>query len=246
VTIIKQEWMKSTNNSPTYMPDIKGSLNMTKPNYTHIVLVLDRSGSMDTVKDDAIGGFNQFLEEQKNFPGQATMTLAQFDHEYEILYDFVPIGHVASLSKKTFIPRGMTRLLDAVGMTIKGVGQHFMGMREEDRPSKVVFAILTDGHENDSREFNRAQVFEMIKHQEEKYSWQFAYLSSDMNAVVDAQSYGIPMSSTYHFTPNSGKAMKFAFSNLSASLVSYRSGADVFAFANDSVTDDKDNVQSQS
>ena len=91
---------------------------MTKPDYTHIVLVLDRSGSMEEVKDDAIGGFNQFLGEQKNFPGQATMTLVQFDHEYDIVYDFVPIDHVAKLSKKSYLPRGMTRLLDAIGLTI--------------------------------------------------------------------------------------------------------------------------------
>ncbi len=212
---------------------------MTKPDYTHIVLVLDRSGSMEGVKDDALGGFNQFLDEQKNFPGQATMTLAQFDHEYDIVYDFVPIHHVAKLTKKTYQPRGMTRLLDAIGLTIKGVGQHLADTPEYKRPSKVVFAILTDGHENDSREFTRSQVFEMIKHQEQKYNWQFAYLSSDLNAVMDAKSYGIPMHSTYHFVPGDGTEMKRAFVNLSASLVSYRSGADdVFAVSNGSVTDE--------
>lgn len=219
---------------------------MTNPNYTHIVLVLDRSGSMSSVKDDAVGGFNQFLEEQKSFPGKATMTLAQFDHEYDIVYDFVPIQHVASLTDKTFQPRGMTRLLDAVGMTIKGVGTNLADLPENKRPSKVVFAILTDGHENDSKEYTRAKVFEMIKHQEKKYNWQFAYLSSDLNAVLDAQAYGIPMHSTYHFTPGSGFEMKRAFVNLSASLSSYRSGAnDSFAVSNDSVTDE-DQVKTQS
>jgi uncharacterized protein YegL len=206
---------------------------MTEPNYTHIVLVLDRSGSMSTVKDDAIGGFNQFLEEQQSFPGKATMTLVQFDNEYDIIYDFVPIQHIAKRTEKNFVPRGMTRLLDAVGMTIEGVGQHLRNLPENQRPSKVLFAILTDGHENDSRKYSRGQVFEMIKHQESKYQWQFAYLSSDMNAVLDAQSYGIPMASTYHFAANSGVEMKRAFTNLSASLTSFRSGNDTFVMTND-------------
>ena len=203
-------------------------MRMTKSDYTHIVFVLDRSGSMASVADDAVGGFNQFLKEQKNAPGQATMTFAQFDHEFDMLYNFVPISQVPELNEKSFEPRGMTRLLDAVGRTIVTVGKYLADMSEYKRPSKVVFAILTDGHENDSREYNRAKVFEMIKHQESKYNWQFAYLSSDMNAVLDAQSYGIPMAGTYHFTANNGPAMKGAFVNLSASLVSYRSGGDIF------------------
>lgn len=219
---------------------------MTKPDYTHIVFVLDRSGSMANVSDDAIGGFNQFIQEQKKAPGQATVTFAQFDHEYEMLYNFVPVAQIPELNEKTFQPRGMTRLLDAVGNTINIVGKYLANKPEHERPSKVVFAILTDGHENDSREFNRSKVFEMIKHQESKYNWQFAYLSSDMNAVLDAQSYGIPMAGTYHFTANNGPAMKGAFVNLSSSLTSYRSGADVFAFSNDGVTDDEDKVQTQS
>ena len=218
---------------------------MTSLNYTHIVLVLDRSGSMETVKGDAIGGFNQFLLEQKAFPGKATMTLVQFDHEYDVLFDFVPIDHIAPLNEKSYQPRGMTRLLDAMGKTIKSVGHYLANKPESERPSKVVFAVLTDGQENASVEFNRSRVFEMIKHQETKYNWQFAYLSSDMNAVLDAKSYGIPMTSTYVFKANDGFAMNRAFTNLSASLSSYRSGADVFAVSNDGVTDE-DKTQPQS
>jgi len=219
---------------------------MTKSDYTHFVLVLDRSGSMESVKSDAIGGFNQFLKEQREIPGQATMTLVQFDHEYNILYNFTPIQSVPELNNMTFQPRGMTRLLDAIGNTIKTVGKYLADMPEYKRPSKVVFAILTDGQENDSRQFNRSQIFEMITHQETKYSWQFAYLSSDLNAVVDAKSYGIPMASTYYFTANSGIETRNAFVNLSSSLTSYRSGVDdVFSITNDSVTDENsDQAQS--
>ena len=219
---------------------------MTKSDYTHIVFVLDRSGSMASVMDDTIGGFNQFLKDQKSLPGQATISLVQFDHEYDMLYNFVPLNHVAELNTKTFQPRGMTRLLDAIGRAINTVGSHLDGMSEYERPSKVVFAILTDGHENDSREFDRAKIFSMIKHQESKYNWQFAYLSSDINAVLDAKSYGLTSSSTYHFDANSGPQMRFAFSNLSASLTSYRSGdMGMLNIANDGVQD-KDKVQAQS
>ena len=134
-----------------------------KKDYTHISLVLDRSGSMDSVKADTIGSFNTFLKEQKENPKECTFTLVQFDNEYEIIHDFVSLKKSKNLTEKTFVPRGMTALYDAIGRTINSVGQKLADMSEEDRPERVIFVVLTDGEENSSKEFHRDQINEIIR-----------------------------------------------------------------------------------
>jgi hypothetical protein len=89
-----------------------------KEGYTHISVVLDRSGSMSSCKSDVIGGYNQLVEDQKKAEGTATLTLAQFDTEYEVLSDMVDLKSAKGLTDKTFVPRGSTALLDAIGRTI--------------------------------------------------------------------------------------------------------------------------------
>jgi hypothetical protein len=146
-----------------------------KPGYTHIAVVLDRSGSMQDVKTDTIGGFNSFLEDQKNLPGDATLTLIGFDDHYETWRDFVALKDVQALDDATFVPRGMTALLDAIGRTITETGAHLEQLPENDRPEKVVMAIMTDGLENHSLKFNAHQIGELITHQRDVYKWQFLF-----------------------------------------------------------------------
>lgn len=160
---------------------------MTKPNFTHIAVVLDRSGSMASVKDSTAAGFNAFLKEQRAQPGEATMTLTQFDTEYQVDFWNTPLDQI----KLTYQPRGGTALLDALGKTITDVGVHLAATPEEHRPSKVVFVVITDGQENSSRDFERKQVFDMIKHQTDKYGWDFLFLGANQDAIVEAGSLGI-------------------------------------------------------
>ena len=91
--------------------------NTMKSGYTHISVILDRTGSMEPIRDDIIGGFNSFLEQQKAEPGHATLTLVQFDSEdpYEVIHSFEPLDEIPKLSRETFIPRASTPLFDAVG-----------------------------------------------------------------------------------------------------------------------------------
>lgn len=209
---------------------------MTKPFYTHIVVILDRSGSMETLKHDAIGGFNSFIAEQKKVPGEATLTLVQFDHEYNVLCDFSPLHFAPSLNLSTFVPRGTTALLDAIGRTITSVGQRLASMPEYQRPSKVVFAVLTDGQENASKEFNRARIFDMITHQEQKYNWVFAFLSSSLDAIQDATVwYGIPVKWTYTYSSTS-EGTRNAFVALASSVTSYRSTDNEFSLTDASIS----------
>jgi uncharacterized protein YegL len=195
---------------------------MSKQNLTEIVVILDRSGSMDTIKNDAIGGFNTFLESQKNESGEAVMTVVQFDDQYLITVDGVDIQNVETLNEKTYVPRGMTALLDAIGKTIKTVGQRLSETTEELRPEKIIFVILTDGDENSSREFNKSQINEMITHQTEVYNWQFIFLSAGMDAVGTAASYGISSSNTMAFAANS-RGMNSTYTSMNAAVSSMRS-----------------------
>lgn len=88
---------------------------------TDITVVLDRSGSMSSIADDIIGGLNEFVARQKGVEGQAHFTLVQFDDEYEVVHFRVPIGEVPTLTRKTYVPRGSTALLDAIGRTVNEV-----------------------------------------------------------------------------------------------------------------------------
>jgi len=123
-----------------------------KKDYTHISIILDRTGSMETIRDDTIGGFNTFLNDQKKQPGIATMTLVQFDtvDPYEIIHKFKPIQEVPELTHETYIPRASTPLLDAMGRGINDIEKSLAELSEEERPSKVVVVVITDGMENAS------------------------------------------------------------------------------------------------
>lgn len=177
---------------------------MTKLDYTHLICILDRSGSMGHIVDDTIRGFNKFIADQKAEPGDATLTLALFDDQYELVHDFTNLKDVPDLTTKTYFARGGTSLLDAVGKTFNSVGSKLSSMKEEDRPSKIVVLIMTDGHENSSREFKHAQIKSMIEHQKSKYSWQVIFIgASNIDAVAAGSSLGISSTQSYSYNASS-------------------------------------------
>ncbi len=158
---------------------------------TDITLVVDRSGSMQSIRDDAQGGINALLEDQAKQPGDALITLVQFDTDYEFVHTGVPVGQVPPYA---LVPRGSTALLDAVGRAINETGARLAAMSEDERPGLVAFVVATDGHENSSREFTKAQVREMIEHQQSVYHWQFTFLGADAEAFAEAGGMGIDRS----------------------------------------------------
>ena len=162
-----------------------------KENLTELVFILDMSGSMSSLANDTIGGFNSMIESQKAEPGEANVTTVLFDHDYILLHDHVSIANVNPLTNKEYSPRGTTALLDAIGRTVNSVGARLASTPEEERPSRVVVAITTDGYENASREFTKAKIKEMIEHQQTKYSWVFMFLGANMDAISEAASLGI-------------------------------------------------------
>jgi uncharacterized protein YegL len=213
-----------------------------KENLTEIIIDLDRSGSMEEVKSDTIGSYNQFVDTQKQLPGEAKLSLVQFDDQYEIVYEGLNIQDVPKLTEKTFIPRGMTALTDSIGKTIKTVGERLANTPEEERPEKVIFVVLTDGHENNSKEYTTQQVAELIKHQQEKYSWEFVFLGADQNAWDAAHAYSI--NTAYSF----GKAqMGNTISKMNLYTANYRSKGSVnmdesFNKSDEEVAEDLKNI----
>ncbi|MGW5238529.1 vWA domain-containing protein [Monashia sp. NPDC004114] len=161
---------------------------MTNANLTHLYFLLDRSGSMQSIKDDTEGGFNAFIEEQRKQPGDCRVTLAQFDDQYEEVYRDLPLAAVPPLQLQ---PRGSTALLDSIGRLVGEAGSRLAALPEEQRPGIVVVGIMTDGHENASRELTHPQVKQMIERQSKDYSWQFLYLGADQDAIEVGSSIGV-------------------------------------------------------
>jgi len=195
-----------------------------KQDYTHITVILDRTGSMESIRDDTVGGFNTFIKNQKAEPGTATLTLVQFDSQdpYEVIHHFKPIGEIPELTRDTFVPRGSTPLLDALGRGINDLETCLGGIEEEVRPSKVVMVVVTDGQENSSREFHKDQIEKMIKERTEKNGWQFVFLSADLAAIGDAQALGIHADAVLLFA-KTNKGSATAWSSLSERTADYRS-----------------------
>lgn len=194
-----------------------------KNNHTDITIVLDRSGSMLSVASDTIGGFNRFLQDQKSAPGSATITLHQFDHEFQTVIASANINTAEYLTEKTFIPRGNTALFDAIGRSVVDTGNRLARSPEKDRAGKVVFVILTDGEENASTGYTEEKIFEMIKHQREKYSWEFVFLGANQDAIKTAKSVGINTSNALNYASNSA-GVQCGFDATAFNLRAFRSG----------------------
>ena len=158
-----------------------------KTDYTDITLVVDRSGSMESMKEDAQGGINTFISEQATKPGECLVTLVQFDGEYEPVWSGV---RAADCPRYELVPRGNTALLDAVGRTIDATGARLAALPEEERPGLVIFVITTDGMENASRTYTRERVREMIAHQQNVYKWQFTFLAASADAFDEGNQLG--------------------------------------------------------
>ena len=192
---------------------------------TDITLVVDRSGSMQSIRQDAEGGVNAFIKKQAEEPGQAVLTLVQFDTEYEFLHSGKPIAEVPQYR---LVPRGTTALLDAIGRAINETGARISRQAEADRPSLVVFVVMTDGFENSSREFTKAAVRQMIEHQREKYNWQFTFLGADQDAFAEATELGISSHGAATFSRDSVEyAFGFAAGLVSRMRSSRRNGEEV-------------------
>ena len=198
---------------------------------TQITVVLDRSGSMGQVCDDAIGGFNTFLARQQEDADGTTLTLVQFDHEYTVVCTETPVAEVDPLTRDTYVPRGQTALNDAIGRTIVELDERLARSRPDDRPERVLFVVLTDGYENASEEFSTDRVRRLIELHEQKPGWTFVYLAADVDAFAEGGLRGIAAARAYSFSKGEHGTAR-AFERMSDRAAEYKRGAE-FAFTDE-------------
>jgi len=182
-----------------------------KKDLTEIVAILDKSGSMQSVRNDALGGINSFIEEQKKVPGEALFTLVLFDAYIHVKYSGIDIKKIDVLKEREYTPGGSTALLDAIGKTIDDVGERLANTPESQRPEKVIVAILTDGEENAScilsdaedakgnkvRKYTKETINKRISLQRDVYKWEFIFLAANQDAIQAGNELGILNSAGY-------------------------------------------------
>lgn len=189
----------------------------------HISILLDRSGSMEQIKDDIIGGFNQFLEEQRRETGQARLTLIQFDGQdpFEILTDGVTLGSVPKLDPSRYQPRGNTPLYDGIGRMVSRIDGVIASRADNGMPIEdQVVMIITDGLENSSVEQDRDSVWKMIDERRER-TWTFVFLGANQDAYAEGNKLGVAAGSTQDWDADA-LGTKTMFNKLSKSTSEWR------------------------
>lgn len=188
-------------------------------NLTEIIIILDRSGSMNSIKSDMEEALNSFIEDQKKCKDKANVTLVQFDDQYREVFKDKPIEDIKEIK---IIPRGMTALLDAIGKTINSTIEHFEKIYGDMQPKKVAVVIITDGEENSSKEFTNHQIKKMISKQQNNHGWAFTYLGANQDSFTTAMNIGIPLTDTINYSTTTAGIRNVA-NSMSKNLSCYRS-----------------------
>lgn len=162
-----------------------------KNNLTELVFILDKSGSMAGLETDTIGGYNSMLKKQKDADGEAIVTTVLFNHDYELLHDRINVKGISPITDKDYEVGGTTALLDAIGFTIQKIINVQKRTNEAEQAERVLFVITTDGLENASHEYSADKIKKMVKHQKEKYGWEFMFLGANIDAISTAEKFGI-------------------------------------------------------
>ena len=171
-----------------------------KKDYTHLILVLDASGSMSSIQDDIKGSFNEFLKKQREVPGTTVFDLFQFNDIVKRPVNSVDLARFHDDLMAKYDCSGCTALNDAVCTAIDTVGHEFAEMPEDERPEHVLCVIITDGLENASRKFSAEDVKDRIEHQKTAYKWQFEFLAADQDAFAVGEALGIDRDSCMNFS----------------------------------------------
>ena len=187
--------------------------------YVEIACIIDESGSMESTKSASIEGYNSFLKQQQELPGEAKFSLVFFNTVDRMVYNAVDLHYAAPLTDMSYRPYGGTALYDAVGRTIDSLGERFSSAAR--KPDKVVFVILTDGEENSSRSYTKQMVADKIKHQKEKYAWEFIFLAANQDAFATGSGLNIPQYSTFNYVATEA-GTRDAYAVASASLSNFR------------------------
>lgn len=162
-----------------------------KENLTELVFILDRSGSMQSLTADTIGGFNSLIEKQRRETGECLVSTVLFNNNSAVLHDRKPLSEIKEMTAAEYSAQGGTALIDAIGAAIHHIGNVHKYARTEDVPQHTLFVIITDGMENSSHIYTSDKVKKMIERQKSKYGWEFLFIGANIDAVETAQSFGI-------------------------------------------------------
>lgn len=171
-----------------------------KNNVTEIVFILDKSGSMHSLVNDTIGGFNSMLNKQKEEAGEAYVTTVLFSDSSTTIHDRLPISKVPEMTTKDYWASGCTALIDSLGETIDHISKIHKYARPEDVPANTIFIITTDGMENASHKYSAKDVKKTIEKKQKEDGWEFIFLGANIDAVQTADNLGIrpEMAVQYH------------------------------------------------
>ena len=188
---------------------------------TELVFILDRSGSMSGLEDETIRGFNKMIQEQKDLSGKTkernvNVTTILFDDQVDIIHDRFPLEIIKPLTKEEYFVRGCTALLDAIGTAIEKTDNVQQHLPEEHKAGKVIFVITTDGLENSSEHYNRAQIREMIE-AKKRHGWEFLFLGANIDAVSEGEKLGISRNRSVTYE-NDAKGVELNFQTVGRAL----------------------------
>lgn len=181
-----------------------------------IVVVLDRSGSMNAIRDKTIDGYNEYLNGlEADSNTEYWISLYQFDSngsepELTVTYENCKLVNAHDLTRQSYSPRGGTPLYDAIGECIERVDRLRSIRTANDAP--VVFVVITDGEENTSREFDKRKVKSLIE-TKTALGWTFTFLGTGIDSYSEASSIGMGAGSTSNFTPNNTHNMYMGLAN---------------------------------
>jgi Mg-chelatase subunit ChlD len=174
-----------------------------KHDYTHLIIVLDASGSMSSIQNDIKGSFNEFLKKQREAEGRTVFDLYQFNDEAVRIVKSADLAQFHDDLMSRYKCTGCTALNDAICIAMDTIGQEFANMPEEERPEHVLCVIITDGEENASKEYTTEDVKDRIEHQKTKYNWQFEFLAANQDAFETGESFGLDEDDCMDFECNS-------------------------------------------
>ena len=141
---------------------------------TELVVILDKSGSMANFASDTIDGFNQFMRAQSAQAGTTKVTTILFDSRYKLLWEGID-SKQAVLTANEYVTGGRTALYDAIGRTITETNDRLSKIAAESKPEKVILLIMTDGEENESKEY-RLRELKLLIELRKRDGWEFIFI----------------------------------------------------------------------
>lgn len=208
-----------------------------KNNTTELVFILDRSGSMQGLESDTIGGFNSMIEKQRKDAGKAYINTYLFDDISEVLHDRVEISDIQPMTSDDYTVRGMTALFDAIGGAIEHISSIHKALNDEDVPSRTMFIIITDGQENASRKYGCDEIKKKIEVLKQDNGWEFLFIGANIDAIGTASMFGIDSNRAVNYRADD-VGTSIIYDTISATISELRAGEDISDDWSKSITED--------